>query len=279
LKTLFRVLALVPLPVLHAAGAALGWIAFLASPTYRRRFLDNARQAGYDFFAVRQAISEAGKLVTEVPRVWFGRPLPVQWEGVELVRNAHAAGRGVILMTPHIGCFEIAAQAYARHAGHITVLYRRASKSYLRDLIDTGRARDNLAAAPATLAGVRQLLKALKSGQAIGLLPDQVPPAGQGAWAPFFGRLAYTMTLSTKLVHQTGCDIVLVRVERLSWGRGYHVYFSPWTAMSIPQDPVAAATLVNRVLEGVIRECPQQYLWGYARYKPPRGGDGSDGVQ
>jgi Kdo2-lipid IVA lauroyltransferase/acyltransferase len=279
LKLLFRLLALVPLPVLHAVGAALGWVAFLASPTYRHRFLENARQAGYDFYAVRQAVSEAGKLVAELPRVWFGPPLRVKWDGVELVRNAHRAGLGVLLITPHVGCFEVAAQAYARHAGHITVLYRRPPKPYLRELVDGARLRGNLSAAPATLAGVRQLLKALKSGDAIGLLPDQVPPAGQGVWAPFFGRPAYTMTLSSKLARQTGSDIVLVRVERLSWGRGYHVRFSPWTAMRIPDDPVAAATQLNAAMERLIRESPEQYLWGYARYKAPRGTHAADSAE
>jgi KDO2-lipid IV(A) lauroyltransferase len=85
LKDLFRVLALLPLPILHAAGAALGWLSFLASPSYRHRFLDNAAQAGYRLAQVRAAVSEAGKLIAESPRLWFGAPVAIEWDGAELV--------------------------------------------------------------------------------------------------------------------------------------------------------------------------------------------------
>jgi KDO2-lipid IV(A) lauroyltransferase len=270
LKNFFRVLALLPLPILHAVGAALGWLSFVASPTYRRRFRDNARQAGYDLAELRPAVTEAGKLVAELPRLWFGRRVPVDWEGAELICAAQSEGRGIVFLTPHLGCFEITAQAYAARFGPITVLYRPARKRWARELVDTVRARANLASAPTTMAGVRQLLKALKAGEAVGLLPDQVPPQGLGVWAPFFARPAYTMTLSARLAAQTGATVLLAWGERLPWGRGYCVHLRAWPAMPMAQDAVAAATQVNRAMEALIRECPRQYLWGYARYKQPR---------
>jgi len=116
---------------------------------------------------------------------------------------------------------------------------------------------------------VRQMIKALRRGEAVGLLPDQVPPEGQGLWAPFFGREAYTMTLAVRLAQQTGATVLLARAERLPWGRGYDVYLEP-----LPEplaDTLEAAVLqINQAMEHVIRQCPQQYLWGYARYKQPR---------
>jgi Kdo2-lipid IVA lauroyltransferase/acyltransferase len=269
-KTLFRVLALLPLPVLHAVGSALGWLSFLVSSTYRRRFMDNARQAGYGLAQVRSAVAEAGKLVAEVPRLWFGPPVAVQWEGAELIDMALAQGRGIIFLTPHLGCFEATAQGYATRYGHITVLYRPARKTWLRDLVDNSRDRANLAAAPTTLAGVKQLLKTLKAGDAVGLLPDQVPPEGLGVWAPFFGRPAYTMTLSARLAQQTGATVLLAWGERLPWGRGYRIRLRPWPG-DIPADSSIAAARVNSQMERLIRERPQQYLWGYARYKTPAG--------
>jgi KDO2-lipid IV(A) lauroyltransferase len=268
LKTLFRALAWMPLLTLHGVGAALGWIALLASPTYRDRFLSNARQAGLGVAAVRPAVAAAGALVAEVPRLWFGRPVPIEWDGADLIAQALAAGKGVIFLTPHLGCFEATAQGYAANHGEITVLYRPARKAWLRALVDTSRSRPRLATAPTTFAGVKQMLKALRAGQAVGLLPDQVPPLGQGVWAPFFGRDAYTMTLPARLSQQTGARILLAWGERLSWGRGYRIHLRPAPA-ALAADPATAAAQVNSFMEALIRESPGQYLWGYARYKSP----------
>ena len=269
MRNFFRLLALLTLPVLHAVGGLLGWVSFLASGTYRRRFMENVRQAGYGLRDVSPAVGEAGKLLTESARLWFGRPVRFEWDGAELIEVAQAQGRGIVFLTPHLGCFEATAQGYAARFGPVTVLYRPARKRWLRDLVDTARGRANLATAPTTLAGVRQMLKALKAGEAVGLLPDQVPPQGLGLWAPFFGRPAYTMTLSTRLAQQTGAMLLLAWGERLGFGRGYRLHFRAWPG-DVASDPVAAATQVNEQMERLIRECPQQYLWGYARYKQPR---------
>jgi len=270
-KTLFRAFALLPLPVLHVVGAALGWVSFLASGTYRRRFLDNAHQAGCARGPLRRAVAEAGKLVAEVPRLWFGPPAPILWDGDGLIDRARAQGRGIVFLTPHLGCFEATAQAYAARYGRITVLYRPARKPWLRDLVDTSRERPNLVAAPTTLAGVKLMLKALKAGEAVGLLPDQVPPEGQGVWAPFFSRPAYTMTLSARLARQAGATVLLAWGERLPWGRGFRIHLREWVG-EMPADAAEAAAEVNARMEALIRECPQQYLWGYARYKAPAPG-------
>jgi len=114
------------------------------------------------------------------------------------------------------------------------------------------------------------MIKALRRGEAVGLLPDQVPPGGQGVWAPFFGQDAYTMTLAARLARQTGAQVLIAYCERLPGGRGYVTHFERLEA-PLEGDAVLAATQINRAMEGLIRQCPQQYLWGYARYKRPRG--------
>jgi KDO2-lipid IV(A) lauroyltransferase len=264
-----RALASLPLAVLHALGALIGWVSFACSRKYRARFVGNAKQAGLAFAVVRPAVAESGKLLMETARLWFGAPTPIEWEGAELIEAARAAGRGILFLTPHLGCFEATAQGYARRFGRITVLYRPARKPWLRDLVATARLRTNLAAAPTTLAGVKQLLKALKAGEAVGLLPDQVPPQGQGVWAPFFGKPAYTMTLPARLAQQANALLLLAWGERLSSGRGYRIHVREW-AEAPSGDAVSAATQLNARMESLIRECPAQYLWGYARYKEPR---------
>ena len=170
-------------------GAAVGWLTYGLSPTYRRRFVANAALAGVPRRDSRRAIGEAGRLLLELPYLWLRPPQarlspPVGWEGAALIDDAHARGRGIVFLTPHLGSFEVTAQAYAeRYAaahGPITVLYRPARKPWLRQLVDTARGRPGLATAPATLAGVRQMIRALRRGEAVGLLPDQVPPGRPG---------------------------------------------------------------------------------------------------
>jgi KDO2-lipid IV(A) lauroyltransferase len=276
---LLRWLGRRPLWMLHALGAFLGRAAWWASPTYRRRMRTNAARAGIDDRLLAAAVPEAGRMIAELPRLWL-RPAtqpvadPVRWEGEQFLAGLLGAGRGLVLLTPHLGSFEVAAQAYAERFGArwpMTALYRPAKVDFFRRLEETARARPGLLTAPATLAGVRQLLRALKAGQTVGMLPDQVPPAGMGVWAPFFGQRAYTMTLAARLAQQSGAALAVLWCERLPQGRGYVVRAQPLDQPPAPgADDAAAAESINRSMEAVIRQCPAQYLWGYHRYKGPR---------
>ena len=269
----FRFFSILPLWLLHALGAAMGWASFLVSSVYRRRFVENAALAGYRFAQVRAAVAHAGRMAAELPRLWLGAAPPCRIEGEACLQQAYAAGRGVVFLTPHLGCFEMSAQAVARRwgatHGPITVLYRPARQPWLAKVMETARNRPGMQAVPTTLAGVRQMIKALRRGEAVGLLPDQVPPDGQGLWAPFFGRNAYTMTLAVRLAQQTGAAVVLVRCERLPWGRGFVTHFEP-LAQPLSDQLEVAVLQINQAMEHLIRQCPEQYLWGYARYKQPR---------
>ena len=268
---LFRILRVFPLPLLHNLGALLGWLAWLLSPRYRRQLQANLTQAGLS--EVRnEAIVAGGQLVAELPKIWL-RPQDevmervVKVSGQEYVEAAWEANKGILYLTPHLGCFEITAQYLASHRP-ITVLYRAPKQSWLRDLYAAGRGA-NLKLATFYMAGVRTLIKALRAGEAIGMLPDQVPGNGEGVWAPFFGRPAYSMTLAARLA-DTGATVLLTYAERLAYGAGYHVHFMPLSAPlnGGPEDKVAQ---LNAEIERVIRACPGQYLWGYNRYKQPAG--------
>jgi KDO2-lipid IV(A) lauroyltransferase len=273
MPVVFRFFSAFPLWLLHVMGAVMGWVAFCASPAYRRRFLANSALAGYSFGAVRAAVAHAGRMVAELPRLWLGAPLPCAMSNEACVEQAYAAGRGIVFLTPHQGCFELSAQVAARHwsaaRGPITVLYRPARQPWLATVMATARNRPGMLAVPTTLSGVRQMIKALRRGEAVGLLPDQVPPDGQGVWAPFFGRDAYTMTLAVRLAQQTGAAVVLARCERLPWGRGFVTHFETLPA-PLDERLEAAVLQINQAMEHLIRQCPEQYLWGYARYKQPR---------
>ena len=272
----FRFLSLLPLAWLHVLGALTGWLAWLFSPTYRRHLRENMRLALGTDDARRfrnAAIAHAGKQFIELAKIWL-RPLEdavsqvVAVSGWELVEAATREGKGIIYLTPHLGCFEITAQ-YLSTKAPITVLYRPPKRAWMQTLIETGRARTQLHIAAADLAGVRTLLKALKRGEAVGLLPDQAPKVGEGRWLDFFGKPAYTMTLAARLT-ESGAAVIMVWAERLPAGAGYHFH------LQAPTQPIvgtteARAQQISREIEILIRQCPQQYLWGYNRYKQRRG--------
>lgn len=272
LVILFRLLSRLPLGALHTLGAALGWVVYLGAPSYRHRLKDNIARAGHTK-VLRQSIREAGKSILELPFVWCAQPERVlrtaKVENWELVQSALDGGRGVILLTPHLGCFEIIAQAIAARIP-LTALYRPPRKAALKPLIEDARARHNLLLAPANLSGVRTLLKALKQQRAIGLLPDQVPQNGEGVWANFFGKPAYTMTLPAKLHVMTGAPILLAYAERLPSGQGFAVRFEEFTE-PLDESQEQQARAINAAMEKLIARSPAQYFWSYNRYKIPAG--------
>ena len=219
------------------------------------------------------AIAHAGRQSLELSRIWL-RPLEeaaaqvVTISGWELVEAAMREGRGIIYLTPHLGCFEITAQYLSMHAP-ITALYRPPKQAWMQQLIESGRARKQLHLASADLAGVRTLLKALKKGEAVGILPDQTPKKGEGRWLDFFGKPAYTMTLAARLT-ESGATVIVMWGERLPDGAGYHFH------LQAPSQPISGTTeeraqKITHEMEHLIRQCPEQYLWGYNRYKRPRG--------
>jgi KDO2-lipid IV(A) lauroyltransferase len=152
----------------------------------------------------------------------------------------------------------------------MTVLYRTPRKSVLRSVVQTGRAAEGLVLAPAEMSGVKMIIKAMQRQQLVGILPDQVPSHGDGVWAPFFGREAYTMTLPARLAMQFDAIVIFLYSERLSDGAGYRFHLHR-LERKFTGEARADATIINAELEALIRTGPQQYLWAYNRYKVPPG--------
>ncbi|MEW6687912.1 MAG: lysophospholipid acyltransferase family protein, partial [Pseudomonadota bacterium] len=217
-------------------------------------------------------IAGAGRMLAELPFVWLRPraevlPLVRRVEGREHVERARAAGRGIVFLTPHYGCFEVAAQVAAAEFP-ITVLYRPPKLAWLQPLIEEGRGRENVRLARADLSGVRELLAALSRNEAVGILPDQVPGEGEGEWAEFFGKPAYTMTLAAKLAARPGSVCLLAFGERLPRGAGFVLHVRP---LPEAEPGESGPRRLNRAVEALVRENPDQYLWGYNRYKQPKG--------
>ena len=261
-----RALGRLPLAGVRAAGALFGWLVYAASPRYRRLLRENLAQAGVDDARLRsQAVQEAGRMVAELPWVWARAPQAVAarvaCDRLDLVAP-QGDGRGILFLTAHLGAFEVAARYCAAHRP-ITVLYRPAKRARVDRWVRAARDVTGVRPVPANRAGVRALLRALRDGEAVGLLPDQVPSVGEGRWVPFFGRPAYTMTLPQRLAQASGARVVLAAVERLP-GEGWRIHLE-----QIDEEPTPEA--INRRIEALVRRWPALYLWAYNRYKHPAG--------
>ena len=273
LTLLSKCLSLLPLPAIHRLGSLLGWLLHLCTPHAAKLQRSNLLQSGLCTTEtqlrniIRSNIKETGKAILETLAIWqWPQQKAVTYvqdcSNWHLVETSLAKGKGLIFLTPHLGCFEITSIYYAsKHP--ITVLFRPPKKSWLSPLIDSGRSKGQVKLAPANAQGVRMLMQALKKGEAIGILPDQIPAAGEGEWADFFGKPAYTMTLASRLAEKTGASVIMAFGERLSSGKGYKIHLSA-------VDSIATPSLLNQAIERQIQQKPEQYLWRYHRYKVRR---------
>lgn len=287
---LFRIMGRLPLPLNHALGSIAGLLAFAFSARHRQLTsfnlaLFNAYARPGNAVSIWRSAAEQGKGLTELATAWTA---PVEriyalvrsctgWEHVE---RAQAAGKPVIFVTPHLGCYDIAGR-YLESRTPVMALYRPPKQAWLEPIMQAGRQRGGGSTAPADASGIRQLLRTLKNGGSIIMLPDQVPApeaGGDGVWAPFFGQSAYTMTLLPRLAQSTGAVILMFHARRMPWGRGFEVHIEPPMA-SLPEDKLRAAEEMNRALEKLISQSPEQYLWGYNRYKHPAGAPLPPGIR
>ncbi len=255
-------------------------MAYWLSPGYRHRLHDNlassAIAANPQAFRqlLQKSVAESGKAIVELPFIWL-RPTPDLISKVSIVDGwdavdaARAERKGVIMLTPHLGCFELIGR-YLATQFPITILYRPPKQFWLDPILRAGRGRDKAQLATTDVRGVRALLKALKRGEAVGILPDQAPGAGEGVWADFFHRPAYTMTLIQRLQHRTAAPIIFMYSERLSTDKGFKLHFTRFSR-PLSENDTDAAREINTAIEQLIRECPSQYLWSYNRYKIPSG--------
>lgn len=269
LIVLLRLIAALPLSVLQTIGRALGLAVYAVPGRYRQRLRANAAQAGYtDPAFARRAAAETGAMILETLRIWFHteRCLPLVTSDTEdVLQSTWDEGRGILFLTPHLGCFEISAR-YVATRYPLTVMFRPPRQAYLGPVMEVVRNNAAATAVPATMQGVREFVRALRRKQCVGLLPDQAPGVGEGVWAPFFGKPAYTMTLPGKLATQANAPVVLVGSERLPHGKGWRVHYLRLPE-PLPESAEAQAAMLNDAMATMIRSFPEQYLWGYNRYK------------
>jgi KDO2-lipid IV(A) lauroyltransferase len=271
-----RLLALLPLRSLHGMGTALGRLMLwrqgrtahntAVNLQIARAGLDDAAQAAL----LREVMIEGGKSVSELVKIWGGgaeRALGLVRDvrGEALLDAALASGKGVIIAAPHLGCWELL-NYWLCSKTPMAILYRPPRIAAIEGLLRRVRGALAPEQVRADGAGVRTLYKRLAAGGTVGILPDQKPRAGEGQFAPFFGREALTMVLLPRLAARTGATVLFAFAERMPDGAGYRIHLLPAPAGLADADLGLACGALNRGVQDCVELAFAQYQWQYKRY-------------
>lgn len=275
-KTAFRALACLPLPLARSLGRLFGRGLYYVpnrssrivrinlakcfpgwseqqQQQQRRQRLQNLCATGMEMGAVWSR--DGDKVIELVQAV----------EGLELVERAQAAGKGTIILAPHLGNWEVVGLYLMRCSDELKLMYAPPKNATMGQLILAARQRMGATLVPASRSGVVQLLKALRAGQMVGILPDQVPADESGVFAPFFGHPALSMTLMTNLARKTGASIV--NAYALPHNSGFRIVFSEPDPEIYAADVGQSVAAMNRTVETCVRAHPTFYQWEYKRFK------------
>lgn len=274
LKLTLQAIALSPLCLVQAIGAFLGVLAYVGSSQYRSLFRSQYAIVvkSHDLpLQIWRAAAASGQLFSDSLWIWRNPTKALKLVEIQdwaVVEKAIREGHGLVMLTPHLGGFEIIPRVLAQHFP-ATILYRPARQAWLNEVIEEGRAYPNMHFVPANLNGVRQMTRALNRGEAIGILPDQVPSGGEGVWVPFFGRPAYTTPLPARLANRNNTPVIMFTAQRKALGKGWLMQAKRLEPLS--EDPTIAAAELNIAIENAILVAPNQFIWAYNRYKHPSG--------
>lgn len=272
-----RVMGWLPLPLNRALGSAIGTLLWWLPSSARAITQANIAYCFPDLPAAAQhrlarlSLRETGKGSTELGLVWhrpdYALELVQHVEGEDALRQTLADGRPVLLLVPHLGCWEVLnfwlSEHYPLHA-----MYNPSGLPAVDRLVRASREHFGTVMYPATPRGVGSLVRALKKSAVLtAILPDQVPDRRSGRFVPFFGRPAYTATLSARLIQQTGARVFVAAARRLPGSDGYNILLRDPDPALYDADLSQALPALNRSMEALIMEMPEQYLWSYKRFR------------
>ena len=285
LEVILRFFAGIPLPLSQRIGCFLGQLlAFfpnrsrkVAQKNLSLCFPNMEKKHRYEM--LKGSLCAVGQSITELGAFWFWKPdkilsLVKEVQGGEVFNEAlrESQGRGLILLTPHLGAWELAG-LYASSGRDMAIMYKPQGDLKVDKLIANGRRRVGATLAPTTLGGVKAASLTLRRGGVVGILPDQEPDLGEGVFAPFFGLPAYTMTLVTRLARKKRLPIVFLVMERLAKGKGYCAHYIRAHEGVYDGNESRAVETINQLVEQCVNIAPKQYMWNYKRFR--RRPDGS----
>lgn len=220
---------------------------------------------------LKETFINAGMQIFEIAYLWTnkankGVDLINEIEGLDILENARAKKNGILLVLPHLGNWELV-NAYMLQRMQMVAMYSPSRLPAVESIMIAGRERTGLKLAEANAKGVIRLIKTLKSGGNITILPDQEPALSGGEFAPFFQTEALTMTLISKMLQKSNATPIIAFVYRKGVGRGFKLLFKEVSPNICSDDLRSSLTTLNQAVEACIREFPEQYMWGYKRFR------------
>lgn len=222
----------------------------------------------------KSSISHSSALLLETPAIWLrGKScltnIVTEVVGLDIIENAKLKGKGIIYISPHLGNWELLG-IYLAQIGSLTCLFQPPKNKYLCNLIKNSRTLAGIKLAPTNQRGVSQLLKTLKAGGSIGILPDQVPDAGVGICSEFYNQPAKTMTLTSNLLKRTNATAVMAFAQRQD--QGFKIVFKSPASTIYSEDLEESVKGMNLSIEDCIKDAPEQYCWEYQRLRDSHSG-------
>ena len=222
---------------------------------------------------VRLTAIESGKWFIESGYVWFRNPeyliRKTTVKNPELLADAYAKQRGVVIILPHLGNWELL-NFYVPQNYPFGAMYKPLDTAWFERIVLRSRCRAGTSMFPTNSSGVRRAMKSLKKSHTVAILADHLPSVEAGIYAPFFGRPALTGKLTQTLLKSNHSEIILASALRKPNGEGFEIEFHHVEDIS-GKSVAAAAAAINQAIEESIRLAPEQYQWVYRRFgKPPK---------
>jgi Kdo2-lipid IVA lauroyltransferase/acyltransferase len=279
----FNLLALIPLKMLSPLARFMGWLLWVSGSESRKVTEENLRICFPEkteperIHIAKQRMWHLSMTVLELGAVWCWTPQKLLEymdtpQNEALLDQLVAKGKGVVLLVPHHGNWE-ALGPYVGSKHPLVCLYQPPKIEAVGNIVLKSRSRFSSELAPTNAKGVKMLLKALKRGEVVSILPDQVPPAGSGDFAPFFGTPALTMTLVYNLLKRTGASVAISYAKRVNGQKHFQPIFREVSPALYSSDTQKSIEALNESVESVVSECPEQYQWEYKRFKRQPNGE------
>jgi KDO2-lipid IV(A) lauroyltransferase len=277
LRILFKLLSWMPIAFLRLIGDLLGYLLWPLKSRSRLVTQENIAacfplqtQLQQQALA-KKSLQHLAKTALELGSIWC-RPVSklldsiVEVEGEQHIQDAFDAGRGVIILAPHIGAWELLGLYIAEHYP-LTCLYQPPKNSAMHDVIVNSRTRTRMKLAPTNIKGVKILLQTLKQGEMVAILPDQVPPKEGGEFSSFFGVPALTTTLPRNLAKRSGAKVITAAALRVTASGHFKIVFQAVSDQVTDSDVGIALATLNQSVEAFVNLAPEQYQWEYKRFK------------